>query len=114
MCEGSGNAGWMFVRSVLFFDHLRQVFRTLSRGQHSKCLRDFIGSRWGIGAGPAAFDGSNREIEALRAKDRHLLLSLASHVLEGWPWDQPAPNRASGNLGTVTENHLCLTASSGC
>ena len=91
-CEAMLQFGWggweetLFLRSILFFDLLHQIFRVLSTGSRSKGLRDFVDNRWGGDASPPKFPAGNREFESLGTADRHRIMGLAAHVLEGWPW----------------------------
>jgi hypothetical protein len=91
-CEAILNAGWgqieeySFLRSILFFDLLHQVMRIVSTGKRSQWLRTFVATHWGGDPAPPNFPCHHHELESLGVADRHRILGLVSHIVEGWPW----------------------------
>lgn len=67
---------------IAYYRLIRQVFTTVAIGERSQALRDGIAGNWGGDPAPP----SGRQLEQMRAVDRHRMMGLVARVVRGWPW----------------------------
>ena len=71
------------INPIIYFDILRQICRILTSGAKAKQLRKAIYNTYG---GATIKHSYGKIFEFLDVNARHSILSLASNVLDGWPY----------------------------
>jgi hypothetical protein len=83
--------GWIFIEgygatySHLYFKVLHQLMRIMATGRRAPALRVAAIERFGLSPFMLRFAGDDRDLERLDITARRGLLTVARHLLEGWP-----------------------------
>lgn len=74
------------INPFIFFRTIRLIVRSLTVGPRAKRLRTVTGQAFGGDTTPPVLSGGSLQLEQQSSFHRHALMSLASRVIEGWPW----------------------------